>query len=279
MLRSLVAGLSIRLRRCLKVDRVGGLVRCGVFHIEPRTIIGRLGPLLTLKAENVESNGDTAVSRQVCSGSWELIWVVVVLVLTVRTFFFHPMSIPSASMEPNFLGRAVENILGKEERAAPGFLRNWFRFAVYGVREIHIQAKAAGRFEVVDQKPEAFLGIFERQRFRIGTAVYPVWFPPADLWRIAGLSAGARFAAGEDVIRLRVRSGDRMMVNRLLFNLRNPERGESVVFEAEAVPVGPKSSFYLKRLVAFEGEKLRISDGRKLLVDDRLEVVCRLWGI
>ena len=62
------------------------------------------------------------------------------------------------------------------------------------------------------------------------------------------------------------------MVNRLLFNFRRPQRGESVVFEAKAVPVGPASAFYLERLVAFGGEQLRIRDEGTLLVDERMVV-------
>ncbi len=148
-------------------------------------------------------------------------------------------------------------------------MSHWLRFARNGIREIQCQAKASGRFEIIDARPVSIFGIGKRQRFTIGSVVHTIWFPPANLWSHSELKGGERFAAGEDVIRLRVSSGDRILVNRFLYNFRRPERGESVVIESRFVPSGPPGDFYLKRLVGFGGEALSISDDRQLTVNTR----------
>lgn len=199
----------------------------------------------------------------------EMAWVVIVLAIAVRTFFFHPMSVPSASMEPTFRGSAVVNTRGQESNQARTGIRNWIGFVWGGTRTIHCLAKSTGRFEIVDARPIPVFGLGKVQRFRIGTVMHQVWFPPANLWAQAGLAGGEYFAEGDDVIRLRVRSGDRILVNRFIYNFRRPERGESVVLESRFVSMGPPGDYYLKRLVGLGGEAIAISDDRRLLVNGR----------
>ncbi len=58
--------------------------------------------------------------------------------------------------------------------------------------------------------------------------------------------------------------GDRILVNKFLYRLRPPRRGEIIVFR---YPEDTKRPF-IKRLAAFGGETLEIRDGR-LLIDGR----------
>ena len=58
--------------------------------------------------------------------------------------------------------------------------------------------------------------------------------------------------------------GDRILVNKFLYRLRPPQRGEIIVFR---YPDDPKRPF-IKRLAAFGGERVEIRDGR-LVIDGR----------
>ena len=148
-------------------------------------------------ADLVEPNRleGVAGSKRSQFGVCETIWVVVVAALAVRTFFLHPMSIPSASMEPTFRGARVVNIKGWESDQSFGGIRHWMTFALEGVRDVRCRAKTSGRFEIVDPQPVSVFGVGRFQRFRIGAMVHKVWFPPANLWLHAELRGGEIFGA------------------------------------------------------------------------------------
>ena len=53
-------------------------------------------------------------------------------------------------------------------------------------------------------------------------------------------------------------SGDRVLTNRLIYNMTSPKRGDLVVFK----PNGNENShFYIKRVIGLPGEKIQIIDG------------------
>jgi len=76
------------------------------------------------------------------------------------------------------------------------------------------------------------------------------------------IQKGALLAAG------RVRTGDHVFVNKILYNVRRPRRGDIVVFNTEQVehPQVLRNSFYIKRLVGLPGETIAI-DPPNLVVD------------
>jgi signal peptidase I len=51
-----------------------------------------------------------------------------------------------------------------------------------------------------------------------------------------------------------LRPGDFILINRLVYLVREPERGEVIVFEHDDLP-------YVKRIIALPGERFRIRDG------------------
>jgi signal peptidase I len=127
-----------------------------------------------------------------------------------------------------------------------------------------------------------------RQQFLLGNHRYTLWFPPPELPPIPGvppaflLFVHARvdpervYWSGEDVIRLLVRSGDHILVDRFTYNFRRPERGEMVVFRSSGIPEVNEAEHYLKRIVAFEGERVRIGDDRHVRINgERLDAATR----
>ncbi|MCL4788246.1 MAG: S26 family signal peptidase, partial [Verrucomicrobia bacterium] len=74
---------------------------------------------------------------------------------------------------------------------------------------------------------------------------HTLWFPPdygapptGTLEMRAELTPRVdSFRNGEQVVRLKVQSGDHLFVDRLTYNFRKPRRGEIVVFETSGTPI------------------------------------------
>ncbi len=63
--------------------------------------------------------------------------------------------------------------------------------------------------------------------------------------------------------------GDRIVVNKLIYRLRAPERGELVVFRPPDVPQVPDpTTDYIKRVIGLPGDVLEV-EAQQVLVDDR----------
>jgi signal peptidase I len=77
------------------------------------------------------------------------------------------------------------------------------------------------------------------------------------------------FRKGEQVVRLKVQSGDHLFVDRLTYNFRKPTRGEIIVFETTGTPIPQQDTFYIKRLVGLGGECIQIGNDRHLIIDGR----------
>lgn len=59
-----------------------------------------------------------------------------------------------------------------------------------------------------------------------------------------------------------IASGDQIIVERLTFLVRKPQRGDPVVFKADNVPSLSPGDVYFKRLVGQAGDQLRLAEGR-----------------
>jgi len=189
------------------------------------------------------------------------------VVLGFRCFFFQPMAIPSGSAQPTFYGIVEENMRGNPDKLIPTGWKKWYLSWVKGEKYYQIEAESTGRFDVIDREPVRLFPMVSKQRFKIGNEVHTVWFPPDSLWRRAGLRPGMSFKEGEDVIRLKVTSGDHLFVNRMIYNFKRPERGETIVFKSTGVPGLTQHTHYIKRLVALGGETVSIGDDRHVRID------------
>ena len=88
---------------------------------------------------------------------------------------------------------------------------------------------------LLDPKPVRVIPLVTKQRLQIGNQRHTIWFPPENLWDRASLRSGMTFKQGEDLIRLKVTSGDHLFVDRLTYNFRRPTRGETIVFKSTGV--------------------------------------------
>ncbi len=199
----------------------------------------------------------------------EVFLVAGAVAIAFRTFFLQPMAIPSGSAQPTFNGIVHEDFRNRPEYKFPTFPKSWKRYMWDGESYYHIIAEEDGLLQVLDEKPKRVFLFFKKQRLMVGGKTHTVWSPPEDLLTRARLTEGQAFRKGEDVIKLKVVSGDHLFVDRMTYNFRQPRRGETIVFLSQDIPKLIQDTHYIKRLVALGNETVRIGNDRHLVIDGR----------
>jgi signal peptidase I len=202
-----------------------------------------------------------------------------IVLFAFRQFFFQPMAIPTGSAQPTFSGITCED-LRHTDKTVPNLAVQAVEWALFGYHYYEVIAEQDGELGGVSPSSGSG-GItgFLRKSFEVevGRVTYTVKTSmsegPYDFMRHMGLANDQGkwpqrfFKQGDPIIRCRVKSGDRLMVDRLTYNFRNPSRGDTVVFKSMQHKGMTSNTHYIKRLVALGGEMVRIGDDRHVVIN------------
>jgi signal peptidase I len=207
------------------------------------------------------------------------ILVAVTVIFAFTTFFLQLTKIPTNSLLPTLYGITSQDLRNQPDVKVPGPLMRFVEYWVHGVSYYHVVAETDGVLKDFEPKPRLVFPFVKQQRLLVGDQWYTVWLPPEQLEGRAGLHPGEYFRAGQDIIKLRVVSGDHLLVDRFTYNFRRPKRGEIFVFKttgigeedpATGVRNRPEEGqLYIKRLVALGGEHVRIGNDQHLIINGR----------
>lgn len=194
--------------------------------------------------------------------------LAVTVILGFSTFFLQLTKIPTGSMQPTLFGVTYENLKNRPDVTIPNRLVRFANYWLRGVSLIHLVAKSEGELRQIE--PPSFVFPFVKKlRLLVGNQWYTVWFPPDRFLEWAGLYRGQFFAKGEDIVKMKVVSGDHLLVDRLTYNFRRPTRGEIIVFKTKGVNDLPQDQLYIKRLVALGNETVQIGNDHHLIINGK----------
>jgi len=202
-----------------------------------------------------------------------------IVLFAFRQFFFQPMAIPTGSAQPTFNGITCED-LRYNGGSVPNLAVQAVEWALFGHHYYEVVAQQDGELGGVSPSASSN-GLLGAVRKTFDLEVGPVTYTlgtsmsetTSDFLRHMGLvndhgfMPQREFKRGEPIIRCRVKSGDRLMVDRITYNFRNPRRGDTVVFKSMQHPGMTPNTHYIKRLVGLGGETVRIGDDRHAVID------------
>lgn len=198
----------------------------------------------------------------------DVIMVALVVALGIRTFFLQPMAIPTGSMQPTLYGITQQDLRKQPDEKIPnGFIRA-FLSVVKGASYYQVTALADGEFRGFEP-PRTVFPMVKKQGLIVGDQHYTIWFPPEDFEKRAGLQHGEHFRKGDDIIKLRVNSGDRLFADRFTFNFRRPDRGEIVIFATDGIEALQQGTHYIKRLIGLSADKVQIGNDRRVIINGK----------
>jgi signal peptidase I len=196
----------------------------------------------------------------------DVVLVALVIALGIRTFFLQPMAIPTGSMQPTLYGITQQDLRPVPAATLPYLPKRVFDAVARGIWYYHVKAAEDGEFRRFNP-PQQVLPLIRKQQMLVGNNAYTIWFPPDELERRSGLRPGDSFRAGQDILKLKVISGDRLFVDRFTYNFRRPHRGEIVIFASQGLPDLTPDTHYIKRLIGLGGEKVRILNNRHVSIN------------
>lgn len=222
----------------------------------------------------------------------EVIFVALTIALSITHFWIQPFMIPTGSMQPTLNG--VKAVAQTEEE-----FEKWNALETLGQR-VFMGRKLV---ESYLEEPKTLVGIEEKTRLRFFTwtelyfsdgstqklrvpkrvllkdfgleqRLFELANTPENVGRapILPLDLPAGFLLARGMVSL----GDQVLVNRVAYHFRAPERGEVFVFTTEGIPKIQQQianqnldfQYYIKRLVALPGESTSVRSGDPRLYID-----------
>jgi len=196
----------------------------------------------------------------------DIITVAFSVAFGIRALYLQPFKIPTSSMQPTLFG--IHYV--RDENTIP-HLSSFLNYALFSAQKADLTVKRDGYFDLGSSQTYTHMFFLDKTRFKIGGLGYEL---PGD--RDQMLKYCFKVRTSEDFNRLAntefkegrvlcngwLSLGDHLFVDRYTYHLRDPRRGDVVVFITENLPCGgPGKFFYIKRLIGMPGDTLKIVDG------------------
>ena len=209
----------------------------------------------------------------------ESFFIIMVVFLGIRTYYAQPFRIPTGSMQPSLNGIIVHPI--EEVPSAP---TRWWHTLTLGSSYIDEVADTNKRIVGMSQQQkwllftETVLTFDDRSTLTIPAAQGTIMQYLREQGKMVETPFGLQFLpyrAGETIMKARVDAGDMVIVNRMAYHFRRPERGETFVFDTRGINTSGKASLsiedqssgthYIKRLCGIPGDEVSIADPHLLI--------------
>lgn len=204
----------------------------------------------------------------------EVFWVAIVVALGIRAYFLQPFRIPTGSMQPSLNGIVAVSTHEEEGWDKPWFGKRMVDFVWTGRSYEKIIAEED--VSIRDIKDASFF-LFSRTRifFDNGKSVV-IGAPPNEVQGIPTIreilmrgsnNRGPHFKKGDVIFQGHLTSGDLVLVDKVSYHFRQPQRGESFVFDTRGINTDGSSSamssqqgatHYIKRLAGVPGDEIQV---------------------
>lgn len=238
--------------------------------------VTRICSQATLKGEALPGYKRGAVVEMV-----ESFFVIMVIFLGLRTYYVQPFRIPTGSMQPSLNGIIVHPV-----DEVPGFARRTWDMLTLGSAYVEATADTSKTLVNIEDHPkyllftETTLSFSDGSKVNIPSAKGAVIQYLKDQGKLTetlfGIKLGS-YRPGETIVRARVDAGDMILVNRLAYHFRKPERGETFVFDTRGINTSMQSpsairmtdqqagTHYIKRLCGLPGDTLQVKEPHLLI--------------
>ena len=205
----------------------------------------------------------------------EVIFVALVVALGLRAYVIQPFRIPTGSMQPTLNGITIEGNQG------PDFKKPWlgqqgWELLTRGRSYRNIVAEA-DMYPVGDPVDASwFLFTRTKVKFSNGQVIsFPAAAGEVRSLMTEPIAPGAeqrqpkRYRKGDPILRGWVDTGDLVLVDKVSYHFRRPNRGEVFVFDTRGIPTSGRvkgqmagqegGTHYIKRLCGVPGDTLEIN--------------------
>lgn len=216
--------------------------------------------------------------RNALAEAVESLFVILVIFLGIRTYFVQPFRIPTGSMQPTLNGIIIHPV--DELPSAPK--RLWDAVTL-GSSYIDAVSDTTKSVQDIRQRTKWLLftetvitfsdhstlsvpcasGVVYEHLRKTGKLIIDPFLGPIT----------QPYQPGEVILRARIDAGDMILVNRMAYHFRRPERGEPFVFDTRGINTRGTSEMteqsagthYIKRLCGLPGDTLSIEQPKLII--------------
>ncbi len=254
-------------------------IRCGLrkaLHAWDKEETTRLTALAGTRGESLRGFKRNALAEII-----ESFFVIMVVFMGIRTYYAQPFRIPTGSMQPSLNGIIVHPI-----DALPPAPKRWWDKLTLG--SSYIDERAPQDMMLTGIQDEIYWLLFSQTRLSFrglqDGRSFSITIPSASGTVIEYLKAQGKITElstplgkrlsfgtwreGETVMRGRADAGDMIIVNRMAYHFRKPERGETFVFDTRGIRTKAAANplledqgggtHYIKRLCGLPGDRLEV---------------------